>query len=325
MKTLQNLRKIENLIGQKVFIVGGAVRDLILKKKPKDIDIASTAVPEEVIEKLKDEFKVIPTGIDHGTVTIVDKESGFAIEHTTFRKDIKTDGRKSVVEFTNNIIEDLSRRDFTINAMAISLDGKFIDFFKGRVDIQRKIIRTVGNPEDRFKEDFLRIVRALRFAVKLGFTIENETLKAIEKLAPDVEKNVSAERIRDELVKANSPWIAGWMSRFGIWKDLTKNWFKIDNNPTDILVELAIFSDLDVKNLDKFKLSKHQKKLVSLFRHALNGNWKVVHSARHNDKLIKDLKVLMKRHKPDLVKNLDRALKISPKSKQELVDMLAKI
>lgn len=186
--------------GFKAYLVGGAVRDTIMKKSVHDWDITSDAKPEEVQKIFK---KVIPTGIQHGTVTVLYK--GNEIEVTTFRTDgTYSDGRHpDSVSFTGDLTEDLSRRDFTMNAIAASLkDGKIIDPFNGRKDIKKKIIRTVGNPKERFLEDGLRPVRAIRFSSKLNFCIEKNTYSAI--FQDDILKKVSSvslERFRDEFEK----------------------------------------------------------------------------------------------------------------------------
>lgn len=195
---LQRINKIFTQNGYEAFLVGGAVRDLILGKEISDYDIATNAKPEDVIRIF---HKVIPTGIAHGTVTIL--FMGQSIEATTYRieKDY-TDGRHpDKVEYASKIEEDLSRRDFTMNAIAASLaDGSIVDPFGGQIDIQQKTIRTVGNPLERFSEDGLRPVRALRFAAQLGFEIEPETLKAIP-VTNHITKGISVERFRDEFVK----------------------------------------------------------------------------------------------------------------------------
>jgi len=191
--------------GFQCYIVGGIVRDLLLYKSINDDaewDITTDAKPEEIVEIFsKKRIKVIPTGIKHGTVTVIYK--GKMYEITTFRidKDYKDGRHPSEVIFTSSIEEDLSRRDFTINAMAIDIiDEKFIDPFGGMSDLEKNIIRAVGNPEVRFYEDGLRLMRACRFAAKLDFTIEEKTLEAIKKNKENL-KRVSIERIRDELIK----------------------------------------------------------------------------------------------------------------------------
>ncbi len=181
-----------------VFLVGGAVRDWFLKKDCKDYDIATNAEPDQVQKLFR---KTIPTGIEHGTVTILYK--GEQIECTTFRCEADySDGRHpNALNYVKTIEEDLSRRDFTMNAIAINLkDGSIVDPFNGIKDIKAKIIKTVGNPQLRFNEDGLRPIRAIRFAAQLGFTIEKETLNAIP-LSIGVCKKISIERFRDEFVK----------------------------------------------------------------------------------------------------------------------------
>jgi tRNA nucleotidyltransferase/poly(A) polymerase len=184
--------------GKQVYLVGGAVRDLLLGKNPNDWDLASDARPEEVIAMFR---KVIPTGIKHGTVTI--RYRGRSIETTTFRTEsVYTDGRRpDSVRYAATIEEDLSRRDFTMNAAAIRLPGgSMTDPFGGQADIQKKLIRCVGRAEERFNEDGLRPLRALRFASQLGFTLEDETFAAIAPALPATAQ-VSIERIREELDK----------------------------------------------------------------------------------------------------------------------------
>lgn len=179
------------------YVVGGAVRDSILERKVHDIDIATSATPNEVINVFKD-YKVIPVGIKHGTVAVAIKGEQFEI--TTLRIDGKyTDNRSpETIEFTRNIKDDVKRRDFTINSLAFNLQEGVIDYEDGLKDIKNKVIRAVGNPNKRFEEDSLRILRALRFASHLGFEIEKETQKAIVD-KKDLLKNISSERINKEL------------------------------------------------------------------------------------------------------------------------------
>lgn len=187
--------------GFKAYLVGGAVRDMLLGQKVSDFDLATNATPEQVMSIFK---KVIPTGIDHGTVTVL--FMGTPIEVTTFRiEQGYSDSRHpDKISFTDDITKDLSRRDFTINAIAASLlDGKIIDPFDGQTDLKNKIIRTVGSAQERFSEDGLRPIRAIRFASKLNFKIEEETLKAIP-LAIEKTKTISIERFRDEFCKMMS-------------------------------------------------------------------------------------------------------------------------
>lgn len=181
----------------KAFMVGGCVRDIILKTIPKDYDITTSALPDETISLFK---KTIPTGLQHGTITVlINKES---YEVTTFRTDgdYKDNRRPDSVLFVSNIVEDLSRRDFTINSLAYNHYEGLIDCFNGLNDIDNKVIRCVGNPDKRFNEDALRMLRAIRFSCQLDFIIESETYNAITRNYKLVE-NISDERIRDELCK----------------------------------------------------------------------------------------------------------------------------
>jgi len=179
--------------GFECFLVGGAVRDLLLNKPPTDFDFATNARPGMVM-KLFD--KVIPTGVSHGTVTVVIENKCFEI--TTYRRDINCDGRHCDVVFSDNIKEDLSRRDFKINAMAMNSKMILIDMFGGEEDIKYGWIDTVGDPKLRFDEDKLRIVRAVRLATVLDFKIKKRVLDEIQtqNLA-----RISNERIRNEFVK----------------------------------------------------------------------------------------------------------------------------
>ena len=183
--------------GYSAYIVGGAVRDLIMGRKPKDWDIATSAKPQ-VVRNLF--YKTIDTGLKHGTVTVmIDNE---AFEVTTYRIDGNySDSRHpDSVKFANLITEDLARRDFTINAMALSTKGTIIDPYYGQADIEKKRIWCVGNPADRFTEDALRMLRACRFAAQLGFEVDEYTLNIIRGFASSI-KQVSEERIREELTK----------------------------------------------------------------------------------------------------------------------------
>ena len=203
IKIHSDLRKVGKIFsehGFKAYLVGGAVRDAIMKKEESDWDIATNATPQEVCSIFR---KVIPTGIAHGTVTI--HIFGREIETTTFRTESDySDGRHpDKVAYAATIEEDLSRRDFTMNAIAASLEtGELIDPYGGITDIQNKTIRTVGSALERFAEDGLRPVRAIRFAGQLGFQIEDETMKAIS--MPEIlkkTKGISVERFRDEFCK----------------------------------------------------------------------------------------------------------------------------
>lgn len=190
---------IQTLIehGFEAYAVGGCVRDSLLGKEPEDWDITTSAKPEEVKQLFR---RTIDTGIAHGTVTVMLEKQGFEV--TTYRIDGEyEDGRHpKQVEFTSKLEEDLKRRDFTINAMAFNKQTGIVDLFQGQEDMKRHMIRCVGEPIERFSEDALRMLRAIRFAGQLQFSIEEKTKKAIKEKAADLEQ-VSAERIRVELEK----------------------------------------------------------------------------------------------------------------------------
>ena len=184
--------------GHRLYIVGGAVRDYLLGRPNSDYDFCTDAKPEEVIPMFR---RVIPTGIKHGTVTVLFKGDSFEV--TTFR----TEGAYSdqrhpdSVTFVTDLSEDLSRRDFTVNAFAADcLDGKIIDLFDGLKDLKEKTIRAIGNPSERFEEDALRLMRLARFCSKLGFEPESATKEAATQLSASI-SNISQERIYDELSK----------------------------------------------------------------------------------------------------------------------------
>lgn len=179
------------------YAVGGCVRDTILGKEPDDWDITTSALPTQVKSFFK---RTIDTGIAHGTVTVMLDKTGYEV--TTYRIDGDySDGRHpDTVEFSVRLVDDLMRRDFTINAMAYNDKYGLVDEFDGITDLNNKIIRCVGKPEERFSEDALRMMRAIRFSAQLTFSIENNTLNAIRTLAPTISK-ISMERIHVELGK----------------------------------------------------------------------------------------------------------------------------
>ncbi len=183
--------------GYEAYVVGGCVRDAILGREAADWDITTNAKPEEVKALFS---RTVDTGLQHGTVTVLNGKEGFEV--TTYRIDGEyRDGRHpESVSFTPNLVEDLKRRDFTINAMAYSEKEGLVDAFDGLGDLQKGVIRCVGDPRERFTEDALRILRAVRFSAQLDFSIEEETKKALAEFAPRLTK-VSAERIQVELLK----------------------------------------------------------------------------------------------------------------------------
>lgn len=192
------IERLESL-GKEAFIVGGSVRDTVMSRVPNDYDVTTSALPEEILSCFSD-MRTIPTGLKHGTVTVI--SGGYPIEVTTYRVDGEYhDGRHpDSVSFTDSITEDLSRRDFTVNAMAYSKKRGLVDPFGGREDLEKRVIKAVGDPRKRFSEDALRIMRAFRFSAQLDFSIDPKTLEGAYALASGLE-NIAAERIAAELLK----------------------------------------------------------------------------------------------------------------------------
>ena len=183
--------------GFEAYAVGGCVRDSILGRTPDDWDITTSAKPEDIKKIFR---RTIDTGIEHGTVTVMLDKEGFEV--TTYRIDGEYEDSRhpKEVTFTSNLREDLRRRDFTINAMAYNEEVGLVDIFGGISDIEKKTIRCVGDAKERFTEDALRMMRAVRFSAQLGYSIAESTKEAIKELAPTLQK-ISAERIQVELVK----------------------------------------------------------------------------------------------------------------------------
>ena len=200
IEMMESVKKILNKLnekGFKAYIVGGAVRDYLLGLTPSDIDITTDATHEEVMNIFS---RVYPSGIKFGTVTVMVDDIGFEV--TTFRTDGEyLDGRRpETVTFGKTIEEDLSRRDFSINSMAMDINGNIVDLFDGQDDLKNGIIRAVGDPVKRFSEDALRILRAFRFSARYGFEIEENTLDAIKETKEGL-RLISSERVREELTK----------------------------------------------------------------------------------------------------------------------------
>lgn len=196
-KKVQNIIKILQEHGYDAYAVGGCVRDSLLGRVPADWDITTSAKPLEVKALFG---RTVDTGLQHGTVTVLLGKEGFEV--TTYRIDGEYEDSRhpKEVTFTGELREDLRRRDFTINAMAYNDRTGLVDAFGGIEDLKRKVVRCVGDAQERFTEDALRILRAVRFSAQLGFSIEEETRKAALRLAPTLQK-ISAERIQTELVK----------------------------------------------------------------------------------------------------------------------------
>jgi tRNA nucleotidyltransferase (CCA-adding enzyme) len=210
------VRRLEES-GFETWCVGGVVRDSLLGMAvgSDKLDLATAATPDVVRRLFR---RTVPVGIEHGTVGVLD-EAGGLHEVTTFRRDVRTDGRHAEVVFGASLEEDLARRDFTINAIAYQpLRREWRDPFGGQADLERKLIRAVGEPAQRFREDYLRVVRALRFAARFGFTIDQPTWAAARAAVPGL-RQLSAERVRDE-------WTRGLQSArrpselVELWRDL---------------------------------------------------------------------------------------------------------
>ncbi len=183
--------------GFETWAVGGAVRNSLLGIQPGDWDLATRATPSEVRKLFR---RTVPVGIEHGTVGVLDR-AGVMYEVTTFRRDVSTDGRRAVVSFAETVEEDLTRRDFTINAIAWHPErDELLDPHQGARDLERRVLRTVGSPTERFQEDYLRILRALRFAGLFGLEIEPESWQAVLD-SSDGLRQLSVERVREELMK----------------------------------------------------------------------------------------------------------------------------
>ncbi|MBO4901789.1 MAG: CCA tRNA nucleotidyltransferase [Lachnospiraceae bacterium] len=194
---VQQIIKTLQKAGYEAYAVGGCVRDSLLVRTPKDWDITTSAKPQEIKSLFR---RTVDTGILHGTVTVMLGRDGFEV--TTYRVDgaYEDNRHPKNVTFTSSLEEDLKRRDFTINAMAYNDETGLVDLFDGMGDIQRKCIRAVGDPDERFSEDALRILRALRFAAQLDYRIDTKTEKGIRAYRENL-RDISAERIRDELHK----------------------------------------------------------------------------------------------------------------------------
>jgi len=219
--------------GHEAWFVGGAVRDVLLERRrgtvPRrvgDFDITTSATPDVVRKLFR---RTIPVGVEHGTVAVLDDEGG-AHEVTTFRRDVETDGRHAVVQFGVSLDDDLARRDFTINAIAVQSEtGVLRDPFAGQADLEAGVVRAVGDPAQRFLEDRLRVLRALRFATVLRFEVEQGTWRALGERAGEL-ADLSRERVRDEWLKtldADSPgtgvrlwWTAGVLA--AVWPELAR-------------------------------------------------------------------------------------------------------
>ena len=191
------LRAVVEALGGECYVVGGCVRNTLLGQPVTDIDLATPLGPEEVVHRLEVAgLKAVPTGIEHGTVTAV--SAGVGYEVTTFRADVETDGRRAVVRFSRDLAEDAARRDFTMNALYARPDGEIVDPVGGLPDLHARRVRFIGDPHDRIREDYLRILRFFRFTAWYGAEIDEDGLAACAELADGIE-GLARERIGHEM------------------------------------------------------------------------------------------------------------------------------
>tara|TARA_B100000579_G_scaffold433192_1_gene451484 strand:- start:2757 stop:4016 length:1260 start_codon:yes stop_codon:yes gene_type:complete len=284
--------------------VGGCVRNYLLNENVDDIDIATSLTTNEIKNKFKNtKYKILDTGIKHGTVTLISEK--FKLEITTLRKDIKTDGRHAEIVYTDDWKEDSERRDLTINAIYMDINGKIYDFQNGVQDLKKNVVKFIGDPNERIKEDYLRIIRFLRFAIQYDSTTDIDTINAL-KLNLDGIKNLSKERIFDELFKVLN----------------LKNFDNILKHKNKKDIFLLIFPEL--KNIDKIKKLKYFQSsnyilnstqvLGILLSSSYNDYEYFFYKYKTSNKLNKNLELLFKLYnksksnknffKQDLIKNV---------------------
>ena len=280
---IKNCIELLEKSGYSAYAVGGAVRDSLLQNEPSDWDVTTSALPNEILRVFAD-FRTIPTGIKHGTVTVLfeNEENGNKepVEITTFRVDgeYRDSRHPESVDFSNDVRDDLSRRDFTVNAMAFNEKEGIIDAFCGQQDLENRIIRAVGEPQKRFSEDALRILRAFRFASQLEFEIEENTLRAASVCSPLL-KNIARERVGVEFKKLVASKGASYslqkMTENGVWKALFdapapshKTIWEISNLPNGNFATrfAALIVDCEEDEKEKFlaslRLSNDEERLV---------------------------------------------------------------
>ena len=283
--------------------VGGCVRKHLSNEKIDDIDVATILTTDQIKEKFKDTyFKVIDTGIKHGTVTLVsDKHK---VELTTLRKDIKTDGRHAIVEYTDDWKQDSERRDFTINAIYLDINGKIFDPQMGRVDLKNNVVKFIGDPQKRIEEDYLRIIRFIRFKIMYDISVESTTSDVIKQNLNGIKK-ISKERILTELLKILD----------------IKNFFNIIENSNLREIFSMIFPEfLYLNRLERLKKVYRQSKLNrdillavllidekdnhEYFLHKYNASNKIIETLKRFNKNLIELKKNKDYFEKDLIKNI---------------------
>ncbi len=299
------------------FIVGGCVRDNLLGKIPHDYDITTNALPDKTASLFE---KTIPTGIKHGTITVFINSNPFEV--TTYRIDGKylNNRKPENVEFVTNIKEDLARRDFTINALAYSPKLGFKDFFNGKEDLKNKIIRCVGNPDKRFNEDALRILRAIRFSCQLNFEIEVETLNSIKKNFKLV-KNISKERIRDEFSKIllspysfNGLYTLKDIGLIDLIMPIFKENFNLDND--------TLKNNYKILSFTKGKLSSKLAAFILAscnFKDSKDLAENILKNLHYDNKTIKETLILIDEFNTSLTLNRYQLKKLINKISKELI------
>lgn len=286
--------------GFEAFIVGGCVRDSILGLDPNDYDITTNAKPDEIKNIFK-QYKILENGIKHGTVGVIIEKEVYEITTYRIESEYEDNRRPKSVEFTKNLVKDLKRRDFTINSMAYNDVVGLVDKFGGIKDLNNKIIRTVGNPDERFTEDGLRIIRAIRFSCKLGFDIEEKTLKSIYENA-EIINNISIERITEEFTKtllSNKPhnmillFESNILQNLGIYKNLDNDYYNVLKSNIDILKEcekdlkdrIVMLEFLIINEEVKF-INNEQEKIKYYNTNIQNQN--IINNLRYPNKITKN-------------------------------------
>ena len=328
--TVKEIEATLTSAGAETYIVGGAVRDDLLPDAPpsKDIDFLVRGLPiEDLIRVLEPLGKVVPMGMEFGTVTaFIDGESfDFALPRTEESTGRGHKDFKIIADHTAPVEEDLGRRDFTMNALAKDSEGNIIDMFGGIQDIQDKVIRAVGDPLERFKEDPLRILRAIQFAVRFGFDIESETAAAMEKYANRLD-SISKERILAELTKAwtkgyaNSDHLVTLLEETGVGQELFGPSFrpipiKAEGDDADRALGNFISFFLLGGNADRLPLSREMSLYLQLAREAITGKPAVEFASKHRDKLPLIIQVLDKAGYSEIVAKLTKSLEypLNPK------------
>lgn len=301
-----------NAHGYEAYVVGGCVRDSLLGRTPEDWDITTSAKPQEVKALFR---RTIDTGILHGTVTVMEERVGYEV--TTYRIDGEyEDGRHpKTVEFTRNLLEDLKRRDFTINAMAYSAREGLVDAFGGMEDLKKRCIRCVGNPNDRFSEDALRILRAIRFCAQLDFRMEENTRKALRAIAPNLAK-VSRERIAVELTKllvSGCPEQIGMVYQQGIAPYISRTFEQAGERLND-LEKLSLLSP-----------KKHLRYAGFLRMEASSEAAKILKELKMDNETIRRVKVLVEEWRKEIPAKKPAIRRVMSRLSRDLYEDLLKL